>query len=129
VPYWAPVNSWCWVAAALGHARRHLRFENGFLRYARVASYPVYILHQAVIVVLGAQVIRWNAGAPLKFVVITAVTAIVVLAAYELVVRRYDAARFVFGLRPVGVAAGAGAAGADRRAAPSGAAVRREQTA
>jgi peptidoglycan/LPS O-acetylase OafA/YrhL len=86
VPYWAPVNSWCWVAAALGHARHHLRFENAFLRYARVASYPVYILHQAVIVVLGAHVIGWNAGAPLKFVVITAATAFLVLATYELAV-------------------------------------------
>jgi peptidoglycan/LPS O-acetylase OafA/YrhL len=100
IPYWAPVNSWCWVAAALGYARRHLAFENAFLRYAREASYPVYILHQAVIVVLGAAVIRWDAGAPLKFVAIAGASTIAVLAAYEVAIRPHDAARFVFGLKP-----------------------------
>lgn len=104
----AGLNTWAWVLAAVGYARHHLNFENALLRYARDASYPTYLLHQAVIVLVGAQLVQLRLPVGVKFAVITAVSTAVVLAAYDVLVRRTNATRFLFGLAPLRGAAGTG---------------------
>ena len=46
----ANVFTWVWLLVFLGYGYRHLSFSSGLLRWARDASYPVYILHQTVII-------------------------------------------------------------------------------
>ena len=50
--------TWCWLMVFLGYGRRYLSFSNALLRWARDASYPVYILHQTVIIMIGFYVIQ-----------------------------------------------------------------------
>ncbi|MEA9927545.1 hypothetical protein [Xanthomonas campestris] len=48
---WA-VDQWCAIAAILGFAYRFRRADGAALRYLTAAVFPVYVLHQTIIVVL-----------------------------------------------------------------------------
>ena len=45
-------------AAAIGFAKQHLDFDSPLRKLANAAIYPFYLLHQPVIVVLGALIIK-----------------------------------------------------------------------
>lgn len=94
------VVSWCGLIAILGYGRQFLNFTNRFLRYQSEASYPVYILHQTIIVVIGYFGIRWPVGVLPKFLVIVAASVFATFAIYEIFVRRTNITRFLFGMRP-----------------------------
>jgi peptidoglycan/LPS O-acetylase OafA/YrhL len=65
------VNSWLWIVALLGLARRYLNFNNSVLQYATQASYPFYILHQTIVVAIAFYVVHWNIGITAKFLIIS----------------------------------------------------------
>jgi peptidoglycan/LPS O-acetylase OafA/YrhL len=94
------VVSWCCLIALLGYGKQFLNFTNRFLKYHSEASYPVYILHQTVIIAIGYFVIRWEMGVFLKFFVIVASSLAVTFALYEVLVKRTNLTRFLFGMRP-----------------------------
>lgn len=96
----ANVFTWCWLMVFLGYGRHHLSFSNGLLRWAREASYPVYILHQTIIVAIGYYVIQqpWDPWA--KYAVVLCGTMISCVALYEVCIRRYRIARLLFGMKP-----------------------------
>ena len=49
--------TWSWLMVFLGFGRQYLSFGNRLLTWARDASYPIYILHQTVIIVIAYFVI------------------------------------------------------------------------
>ena len=89
---------WLAILAALGYAKQHLRREGPALDYVRELSYPVYILHQTVIVGVGMWVLPHVWPAVVKFAVALVVSTAATLAIYELVVRRIAFLRVMFGL-------------------------------
>jgi glucan biosynthesis protein C len=91
--------AWFCLIAILGYGKQFLNFTNGFLRYAGEASYPVYILHQTVIVIIAYYVVRWQAGALTKFAIIVATSLAVTVVLYDVVVKRTNVTRFLFGMR------------------------------
>jgi peptidoglycan/LPS O-acetylase OafA/YrhL len=94
----ANLFTWTWLLAFLGLGRQYLSFRNPLLRWARDASYPVYILHQTVIIVIAFFVIRqpWSPG--IKYwLVLTSTLAICVLL-YE-IIRRVAPLRILFGMK------------------------------
>lgn len=93
-------NLWFWLVALLGFGQKYLNADNGVLRYAREAAYPFYVLHQTVIVWIGFYVVQWNADALLKFLVIAAGSLIATVGIYDLLVRRTNMTRFLFGMKP-----------------------------
>jgi len=93
------LNAWFWVVALLGLSRRYLNFNSKLLQYASVASYPFYLLHQPVLVMIGFYVVQWSAGVMEKFLVISSISFITTLTVYELIIRRNNVARFLFGLK------------------------------
>ncbi|MBD2448441.1 acyltransferase [Nostoc sp. FACHB-152] len=95
------VNSWCWVIALVGLGQRYLNFNNGILQYTSQASYPFYLLHQTVLVTLGFYVVQWNLGIPEKFLIISSATILLTGTLYEVLVRRINIIRFLFGLKPI----------------------------
>jgi glucan biosynthesis protein C len=99
--YLAVFLPWCFLVALMAYGRRFLRSSSRFLAYADEASYPVYLLHQTVIVIVGFVVVQWGVGAPVKFVAALFVSLLVTLLVYELAVRRVGATRFLFGMRPL----------------------------
>jgi glucans biosynthesis protein C len=90
---------WAFLIAICGFASRHLRFSNAFLRYANEAVLPFYILHQAIILTVGFYVLRLNTSLWLEYLIIASISFIVVMALYELLIRRINLLRFLFGLK------------------------------
>ncbi len=95
------VFTWAALMAFLGHARQHLSWSNPLLRWARDASYPIYILHQTVTVALGFYVVRQPWTPWVKFGVVLAGTVLLCLMAYEFVIRRFGLTRLLFGMKRV----------------------------
>ena len=92
-------NTWVLVLLLLGLARKFLCFSHRALNYLNEASYPVYILHQTVIVVVGFYIVRSEANVYAKFALITLSSTLLIFALYELAVRRTRITRFLFGLK------------------------------
>ena len=93
--------AWLCLIALLGYGRQFLNFTNRFLRYFGEASYPLYILHQTVIVILGFYVVQWSTGILPKLLVIMVASFGITLVLYDLAVRRTNVTRFLFGIRPL----------------------------
>ena len=96
----ANVFTWAWLMVFIGYGRRYLSFDNALLRWARDASYPVYILHQTIIVLLGYYVIQLPWQAWTKYGVVLVATMALCAALYELCIRRWAVARLLFGMKP-----------------------------
>jgi peptidoglycan/LPS O-acetylase OafA/YrhL len=97
----AIVFTWTSVMAFIGYGRRYLSFSNPLLRWARDASYPIYILHQTVIIAIGYWVIQqpWNAWT--KYAAVLLGTLAICVALYE-GIRRFNLTRVLFGMKTTG---------------------------
>ncbi len=95
----ANVFTWACLMAFLGYGRKHLSFDNSLLRWARDASYPVYILHQTVIIAIAYFVIQWTWSPGAKYWLVLVSTLLACVAMYE-VIRRVAPLRFLFGMKP-----------------------------
>lgn len=95
----ANLFTWVWLMAFLGYGYRYLSFSNRLLRWARDASYPIYILHQTVIIAIGFYVIQqpWSPWSK-YFVVLLGTLAICVLL-YDLCIKRTRVTRILFGMK------------------------------
>jgi peptidoglycan/LPS O-acetylase OafA/YrhL len=95
----ANIFTWLWVMVFLGYGYRYLSFVNPLLIWARAASYPFYILHQTIIVVIGYYVIQCAWTPWTKYFVILLLSMSACLILYEGCVRRFAALRLVFGMK------------------------------
>jgi hypothetical protein len=93
--------AWCWIVGLLGLGRRVLNFNSRFLAYANEAVLPFYILHHTVIYIIGFYVIQWRAGIGSKFVVIAIVSFTIIVAIYEILIRRINWVRVLFGMKQI----------------------------
>jgi glucans biosynthesis protein C len=95
----ANVFTWLSLMAFLGYGRRYLSFSNRLLEWARDASYPVYILHQTIIIAVGYWVIQqaWNPWVKYTVVLLTTMATCSLL--YEFVIRRFAMTRLIFGMK------------------------------
>lgn len=119
------VAGWCWVLALLGLLDRwgaHRRAAttgaaaatasgaggdpgaDGAWRrrawsYLAAAVLPLYVLHQPVVVAVAYPVVRWDLPAPVKYGVIVGVSFALLLAVYDLLVRRTRVTRTLLGMR------------------------------
>jgi glucan biosynthesis protein C len=93
------LGSWCCVLAILGFGRQHLNFSTSFLKYANEAVLPFYILHQTVLLAVGYFVVQWAIPDLLKWVIVVAISFVLIMVLYEFLVRRYNAMRFLFGMK------------------------------
>jgi peptidoglycan/LPS O-acetylase OafA/YrhL len=91
---------WLWILALVGYARKVLNFDHRTLTYANEASYPVYILHQTVVVVLALGIVELGVPLLIKYAFLVVTAFVVTLATYEVLVRRWAPLRFLFGMRP-----------------------------
>lgn len=90
---------WLIVTGLLGTGRRLLDRPSKQLAYLAETSYPLYILHQTVIVVAAFYLVQLPGPWAVQWVALLAVTVIVTFGLYE-VVRRIGMLRFLFGMRP-----------------------------
>lgn len=90
---------WTMLIGMLGAGKRYLDRTSPSLAYLAEASYPVYILHQTIIVLAAFWLVRLPVGLPAQWVVVFVTAVGVTFATYELV-RRVGVLRFLFGMRP-----------------------------
>jgi len=92
-------GGWISVLGFLGMGMQYLTLRTPRLDYASEAVLPFYILHQTVLLVVGYFVLQWGLPDPLEWVVILAISFIVIMGLYEFVVRRFNVMRFLFGMK------------------------------
>jgi glucan biosynthesis protein C len=92
---------WAFLVAICGFAGRYLRFSNSFLKYANEAVMPFYILHQTVILTVGYYVLRLHTHLWLEYLIIATGSFAVIMALYELAIRRVNVLRLLFGMKAI----------------------------
>lgn len=94
------VQTLCWIVFIVGIGAKYLNFRNKVLENCNEGVLPFYILHQTLILLVGWYVVDWNTTIAAKFLTISATSFILIVATYELLIRRFNWMRFVFGMRP-----------------------------
>lgn len=97
----ANLFTWFAILTMLAYGKVYLSTNNGFIRWARDASYPIYILHQTFIIALAYFVIQMSWTATSKFWVIVSSTLLLCVLTYEYLIRRFTIVRPLFGMRPM----------------------------
>ncbi len=90
--------AWLTILALLGLAQAYCNTSGKMLRYCNRASFPVYVLHQSVMMVAAFYVVPLPLPAWVKFVLIAVSALLLSLAGYE-VFRRFRITRFLFGMK------------------------------
>jgi len=90
-------EQWLAIAAVVGFARRHLSHDNAARRYLTTAIFPVYILHQTVIVVAAHALKPAHLYPPIEGLLLVLVTVATCFLVYE-AIRRFRPMRPLFGL-------------------------------
>ena len=91
--------AWCWIIGLLGLGRRFLNFNNKFLAYGNEAVLPFYILHHTIIYIIGYNVIQWSGNIGSKFTIISIASFAIIMSIYEILIRRINLVRFLFGMK------------------------------
>lgn len=94
----ANVFTWLAILAFLGYGRRYLSFSNDFLRWAREAAYPVYILHQTLMLMIAYWIIQLDWTPWTKYWAVLAGTLFSSVAIYQFAIRPFGTPRVLFGL-------------------------------
>lgn len=95
-------NLWSWILAIFGYGATYLNKPSKVLTYANESVYPLYILHQTVIVILGYYLKHIDMGFFPKFSLMVIGTFGFSWIIYEYGVRRYFWIRPLFGLKNKG---------------------------
>lgn len=90
---------WFVILTMLAYGRRLLQFTNRFLKYFAEAAYPLYILHQTIILIIGYFIVQWGMNVPSKYALIVVFSFVATLLTYDVVVKRTNITRFLFGMR------------------------------
>jgi glucan biosynthesis protein C len=94
------INSWCWIMVMFRVGMRFLDHTSKRLQYLREASYPIFIVHQPVIVFIAFYAVQWEVNLAIKLLVVVLGTFAVSFGLYELLVRRINPVRVLFGMKP-----------------------------
>ncbi len=92
-------NAWFWLVAMLGFGSKHLNVNNRALKYASEEVLPFYILHQTVILTIGFYIVDWDLGTPAKYAFLSISSFVAIMAIYDVLVRRFNILRFLFGMK------------------------------
>jgi glucans biosynthesis protein C len=95
--YTEALMPWICIVALLGYGRRYLSKGGRVLKYAAAASYPVYLLHQTVIIALGFVVLKASWGTGWSFTCIMIGSFAGSLLGYE-IIRRFNVLRVRCGM-------------------------------
>ena len=90
---------WFFILALLAYGKRFLNFSNRFLGYFSEGSYPIYILHNTIIIVIAFFVVQWEINVGIKYLAIIIPAFLVTVLAYDIVVKRTNITRLLFGMK------------------------------
>jgi glucans biosynthesis protein C len=95
-----PAIAWFWVMALTGYGKKYLNKTTSFSNYASQAVYPFYVVHQTIIVILAFYVVQANDSILMKYLFLSLVSLFLSVAVCHLIIQRFSATRFLFGLKP-----------------------------
>ncbi len=82
----------------LAFAQKYLNRGGKVLDYLNQAAFPVYILHQSVMMVIAYYVLLWNAGITVQFIAIAVLTLVACMVLFE-AFRHVPPLRFILGIK------------------------------
>ena len=91
------LTGWTGVLALMGVGRHLFNITNNFAVYMGEASYPVYIIHQAILVAIAYYVVMLTIPPALQFAAIVIFSILLTFACYE-IIRRIPVIRALFGI-------------------------------
>jgi peptidoglycan/LPS O-acetylase OafA/YrhL len=94
------VNGWCWTMFMMYVGMRYLDYTNQWLQYFREASFPFFWVHQPVIIFIAFYAVQWEVHLLIKLLVVVIGSFALSLGLYELLVRRINPVRALFGMKP-----------------------------
>jgi glucan biosynthesis protein C len=94
----AGLNMWCWILFLFGMGARYLTRPSPLLVYGTEAVLPFYVLHQTIILWIAWYVVPLDLSIFWKFATISILSFSLTMAIYELMIKRFNAIRFLFGL-------------------------------
>jgi glucans biosynthesis protein C len=94
------IHIWLLILAVIGFAKKHLSFNNRFLKFTNQAVYPFYILHQTIIVAAGFYIVQLNIPIFLKLIILIPVTFISIFLIYSYIIKPFIITRILYGLKP-----------------------------
>ncbi len=97
--YLLAMESNCWIISVFAFGYKYGNRSNKTLRYLSEAAYPVYILHMIVLYIGSWLIFPLDIAAPIQFILLLVFTVIGCLILYELVIRRINIIRLLFGLK------------------------------
>lgn len=92
------LSVWLIIIALMGIADTYLRKPSPVLSYLNLASFPVYVLHQSVMMIIAYYVVAMDLSPAAKFIAIMLASLAACLALYELC-RRLSPTRFILGIK------------------------------
>jgi hypothetical protein len=95
------INSWCWTMFTMSIGMRFLNLSNKWLQYGREASYPFFFVHQPVIICIAFYAVQWEVHLSIKLLVVVIGSFAGTLGLYELLIRRINPVRALFGMKPL----------------------------
>ena len=88
-----------WLFAILGYSKFLLNKPSKILSYVNESVYPLYILHQTIMIIFGYYIISFDWNVYLKFFVILFITFVGSFLFYELFIKRFNMMRLLFGMK------------------------------
>jgi hypothetical protein len=80
---------------------QRLNVRTPVLEYANEAVLPFYILHQTILLVVAFYVLPWAIPDLAEWAIILVSTFAIIMALYELLIRRINLLRVQFGMKPL----------------------------
>jgi glucan biosynthesis protein C len=93
--------TWSLMIFVLYFGMRFLNSSNKGIDYANEAVLPFYILHHPIIVVIAFYTIQWDISLGIKFLLVSTAALIATLLIYDLLIRRWNITRLLFGMKPL----------------------------
>ena len=97
--YLMAVESISWIMAVFGFGYRYLNRPGKVLSYLSQAAYPIYIVHMFFLYLGSYWVLPMDISAWAKLGIITVITFVGSFGSYELIIRRVNFLRPLFGLK------------------------------
>ena len=94
------VTTWSWIVCILSVGMRFFNVSNKVIHYANEAVLPFYILHYPVLLITTFCVAQLDVGTIAAFLIVSTSSLMATLTLYELLIRRINAVRWLFGLKP-----------------------------
>jgi glucans biosynthesis protein C len=94
------IHTWAWLVVILSCAMRWLNRNSTVLGPANEAVLPFYVLQQPVIIVIAFYVVQWPLASLPKWLIISTLALAMTLLLYALLIRRVNALRWLFGMKP-----------------------------